>query len=69
MVKHINIPEFKGIDFSAECISHPALKAIMKFRIHPSVSAIRKTFNAGIFSFSKVSVDDHLKEIIKLGNR
>ena len=33
----------------------------MKFRNHPSVSAIRNTFNPQIFNFSKVS--DVLKEI------
>ena len=66
VVKHLKIPEFTDIDFSAECIPHPALKAIMKFRNHPSVSAIRNAFNPQSFSFSKVSVDDVLKEIKKL---
>ena len=50
VVKHLKIPEFKDTDFSAECISHPALKAIMKFCNHPSVSAIR---NAFVFSVSQ----------------
>ena len=45
VVKHLKIPEFKDIDFSAECISHPALKGIMKFHNHPSVSAIKNTSN------------------------
>ena len=66
VVKHLKIPEFTDIDFSAECIPHPALKAIMKFRKHPSVSAITNAFNPQSFSFSKVSVDDVLKEINKL---
>ena len=61
VVKHLEIPEFKDIDFSAEYISHPALKAIIKFRHHPSVSAIRNTFNPQSFNFSKVSVDNVLK--------
>ena len=69
IVKHLKIPEFKDIDFSTECIAHPALKAIMKSRNHPSVSAIRSAFNPQSFNFSKVSVDDVLKEINKLGNR
>ena len=69
VVKHLKIPELKDIDFSAECIPQPALKAIMKFRNHPSVSAIRNAFNPQSFNFSKVSVDDVLKEINKLGNR
>ena len=41
----------------------------MKFRNHPSVSAIRNAFNPQSLNFSKVSVDDVLKEINKLGNR
>ena len=69
VVKHLKIPKFRDIDFSAECISHPVLKAIMKFRNHPSVSAIRNAFNPQSFNFSKVSVADVLKEINKLGNR
>ena len=44
VVNHLKIPEFKGIDFSAECISLPALKAIMKFGNHSSVSVIKFQF-------------------------
>ena len=69
VVKHLKIPEFRDTDFSAECIPYPALKAIMKFCNNPSVSAIRNAFNPQSFNFSKVSVDDVLKEINKLGNR
>ena len=69
VVNHLKIPEFKDIDFSAECISHPALKAIMKFHNHPGVSAITNAFNPQSFNFSNVSVDDLLKEINKLGSR
>ena len=69
VVKHLKIPECKGIDISAECISHPSLKAIAKFGNHSSVSAIRNAFNPQSFSLSKVNVDDVLKEINKLGNR
>ena len=65
----MKIPEFKDFDFSAECIPHPALKAIMKFRKHPSVSVITNAFKQQIFSFSKVRIDDVLEEINKLGNR
>ena len=62
IVRHSNIPEFRDIDYSVECISH-------NFGNHLSVSAIRNAFNSRIFSSSKVSVDDLLKEINKLGNR
>ena len=69
VVKHLKILEFKDIDFSVEWNFHPAWKAIMKFCNHPSLSAIRNAFNPQSFSFSKVSADDFLKEINKLGNR
>ena len=65
MLKHLEIPEYKDIDFSAECISHPALKAVMKFCNDPSLSATRNAFNSHNFNFSKVSIDDVLKEINK----
>lgn len=61
-VRHSNIQEFRDIDYSVECISH-------NFGNHLSVSAIRNAFNSRIFSSSKVSVDDLLKEINKLGTR
>ena len=51
-------PSSHVCDFSAECISHPTLKPIMKFRDHPSVSAIRNAFNPQSFNISKVNVDD-----------
>ena len=41
----------------------------MKFRNHPSVSAIRNAFDLQSFNFSKVSVDDVLKEINKFGKK
>ena len=41
----------------------------MKFYNHASVFAIENLFNPQCFSFSKVSVDDVLKKINKLGNR
>ena len=51
VVKLFKIPEFKDMEFLAECISHLALKAIIKFHNHPCVSAIRNAFNPQSFSF------------------
>ena len=67
--KHLKISEFKDIGFSAECISHPALKAIIHFCNYPCVSAIRNAFNPQSFNFSKVSVDYVLRKSNKLSNR
>ena len=41
----------------------------MKFCDHASVCAIENVFNPQSSSFSKISVDDVLKKINKLGNR
>ena len=84
VVKDLKILKFKDIDFSAECISHRALKPITKFRNRPKCTCyypvdteckfnVHKTFRRRpgrlSLSFSKVSVDDVLKEINKLGDR
>ena len=70
VVKQLKIPEFEDTGFSAKCISHPVLKALMKFRNHPSVSTIRNAFNPPqSFSFSNVSIGDALEEVNKLGYR
>ena len=53
VTKHLKVPELKDIDFSAECIPHPALKTIMKFGNHPSVSAIRNAFKGTLMQISK----------------
>ena len=66
--KTLENSNFKDIDFSAEHISHPALKVLIKFCNHPSVSAIRNAFNLKNFSFSKLNVYV-FREIKKLGNR
>ena len=67
VITQLRIPQFKDINFSAEYISHSALKAIMKFRNHPNVSAIRNAMNPQSFNLSNVNVDDVLKKINKLG--
>ena len=45
-------------------ISDPLTKAIMKYRFHPSIVAIKKNCNSGLsFSFSQVERDKIMKEI------
>ena len=51
VVKLFKIPKFKDIEFLAECISHLALKAVIKFRNLRSVPAIKNTYNPQSFSF------------------
>ena len=62
-VSSLKIPEYSGINILAERISRPTLKAILKYKNHPSIVAInnlKKYFN---FYFSDVSEEDFLKEI------
>ena len=60
-------PKFKDADFLAGRISHPVVRAIMKFRNHPNISVIRSKFNPqNVKSFSKVNTDDVSTEINKL---
>ena len=68
-VSNLNIPEYSGINILAERISHPTLKAILKYKNHPSIVAIhnlKKNYN---FYFTVVSEEDVLKEIKKLNPR
>ena len=53
------------VDPLADQISHPILKARVKYRNHPSVIAIGNADNGSHFHFSCVSTNDVLKEIKK----
>ena len=48
-------------------IGDPLMKAIMKYRFHPSIVAIKKNCNSGLsFSFSQVERHEIMKEINNL---
>ena len=68
-VSNLNIPEYSGINILAERISHPTLKAILKYKNHPSIVAINNLKKNFKFYFSVVSEEDFLKEIRKLNPR
>ena len=68
-VSNLNIPEYSGINILAERISHPTLKAILKYKNHPSIVAINNLKKSYNFYFSVVSEKDILKEIKKLNPR
>ena len=68
-----NIITTRGISQynETEPVSHdigdPLMKAIMKYRFHPSTVAIKKNCNSGLsFSFSQVERDEIIKEINNL---
>ena len=69
-VKNLKIPEFKDINPLAENIPHPVFKAILKYKNHPSIIAIKNARRKGLgFYFSEVSVDDICKELKRLNSR
>ena len=54
----------KNCDFLVENIDDPTLKAIAKWRNHPSILAIASEYkNRANFSFSFVSKEDVLTEV------
>ena len=54
-VTNINIPQFHQIDWTSENISDPVIKAIVKYRAHPSIIAIKENCSSkSNFNFSFV---------------
>ena len=68
-VKKLKIPEFSDTNPLAERLSDPALKAILKYKNHPSIVAIRNANYNSHFHFNEVSVEEVYKEIRKLSIR
>ena len=68
-VKNLKIPEFSDTNPIAERLSDPTLKAILKYKNHPSIVAIRNANDNSHFHFNEVSVEEVYKEIRKLSTR
>ena len=61
---NLNIPQFNQIDRTSENISDPAIKAIVRYKAHPSIIAIKENCTSkSNFNFSFVEKVDILKEI------
>ena len=67
--KNLEIPEYQEIDSLANDICHPIFKAILKYRNHPRIVAIKNLNKGSGFDFCRVSVQDVFKEIKKLSTR
>ena len=64
VVTNLNIPHFNQIDGTSENISDPVIKAIVKYKAHPSVTAIKESCTSqSNFNFSFVEKVYILKEI------
>ena len=61
---NFNIPQFNQIDRTSENISDPVIKAMVKYRAHPSATAIKENcISKSNFNFSFVEKVDILKKI------
>ena len=65
-VKNLKIPAYQDADPLANNISHLKLKAIMKFRNHPIIIAIKDFNKNSRLDFCRVSVENVVTEIKKL---
>ena len=69
IVSLLQIPESNIIDLQFERMSCPTLKSIMKFRRHPSITAIQDAHKGSTFSFSTVEKVDVIREIKNLSKK
>ena len=60
-VKNLKIPEFSDTNPLAERLSDPTLKAILKYKNHPSIVTIRNANNNSHFHFIEISVEQVYK--------
>ena len=68
-VKNLKIPEFVDSNPVVENIPYPIFKAILKYKYHSSVIAIKNARNGPGFCFCGVSVNYVFKEIKRLKAR
>ena len=66
IVKNLNISRYSEFDPVTENIADPTLKAIFKYKDHPSILAIQSNCEKETFSFSEVNIDNIKKDILKL---
>ena len=67
IISTLGIPQYNETEPVSHNIGDPLMKAIMKYRFHPSIVAIKKNCNSGLsFSFSQVERHEIMKEINNL---
>ena len=67
IITTLGIPQYNETEPVSHNIGDPLMKAIMKYRFHPSIVAIKKNCNSGLsFSFSQVERHEIMKEINNL---
>ena len=70
VIKNLMIPKYNEYDPSIDRVANRTIRAILKYRNHPSILAIRERKKAQInFCFKEVSIEDIQKEILNLNNK
>ena len=67
IIKSLGIPQYMDAEPVGQNASDPVLKAIIKYRSHPSIKAIKEKCNTNLyFSFSQIGHDEIMKELNNL---
>ena len=70
VIKNLMIPKYSEYDPSIDRVENRTIRAILKYRNHPSILAIRERKNAQInFCFKEVPIEEIQKEILNLNNK
>ena len=65
-IVNLNSSRYSEFDPVTENIADPTLKAIIKYKDHPSIIAIQSNCEKETFPFSKVNIEDIKKDRLKL---
>ena len=65
-MKNLNISRYIEFDPVTENITDPTLKAIFKYKAHPSILVIQSNCEKETFRFSEVNIEDIKKDILRL---
>ena len=70
VIKNLIIPKYSEYDPSIDGVENHTIRAILKYRNHPNILAIRKRKKVQInFCFNEVSIEETQKEILNLNNK
>ena len=66
IAKNLNTSRYSEFDSVTENIADPTVKAIFKYKDHPSILAIQSICEKDTFRFSEINIEDIKKDILKL---
>ena len=67
IITNLGIPKYTEREQGSHIIGDPVMKAVMKYRFHPSIVAIKENCDSGFsFAFSHVDIMKSLKKLITI---